>query len=254
MGYLLEVRDLKMYFGGVHAVDGISFEVGQGEIIGIIGPNGSGKTTLINAVTGVYNPTAGTILFDGMDITSKKMENLVSLGICRTFQNLKLHKALTVLQNVIVGEHLANDSNFFDAVFRTKRFRQNEKRARELAMTELEKVGLAGNASDFVSELPYGMQKKLEIARALVMKPKLLILDEPTAGMNSVEAKEQIDLVKKLNQETGLSVILIEHNMKLLMNSVNRVLAIDAGKEIARGLPSEVQNNSRVISAYLGED
>lgn len=254
MSHLLEVKELKMYFGGVHAVDGISFDIDAGDILGIIGPNGSGKTTLINAITGVYNPTAGSILFDGRDITKEKLENLVSIGICRTFQNLKLHKALTVLENVIVGEHLENTSNFFDAVFRTKRFRENEERARARAYEQLEKVGLSANANDFVSELPYGMQKRLEIARALVMDPKLLILDEPTAGMNAVEAAEQIALVKKLNEQTGLSVILIEHNMKLLMDSVHRVLAIDAGCEIARGLPNEVQNNPRVISEYLGED
>ena len=234
MSHLLEVKELKMYFGGVHAVDGISFDIDAGDILGIIGPNGSGKTTLINAITGVYNPTAGSILFDGRDITKEKLENLVSIGICRTFQNLKLHKALTVLENVIVGEHLENTSNFFDAVFRTKRFRENEERARARAYEQLEKVGLSANANDFVSELPYGMQKRLEIARALAMDPKLLILDEPTAGMNAVEAAEQIALVKKLNEQTGLSVILIEHNMKLLMDSVHRVLAIDAGREIAR--------------------
>ena len=200
MSHLLEVKELKMYFGGVHAVDGISFDIDVGDIFGIIGPNGSGKTTLINAITGVYNPTAGSILFDGRDITKEKLENLVSIGICRTFQNLKLHKALTVLENVIVGEHLENTSNFFDAVFRTKRFRENEERARARAYEQLEKVGLSANANDFVSELPYGMQKRLEIARALAMDPKLLILDEPTAGMNAVEAAEQIALVKKLNE------------------------------------------------------
>ena len=207
MSHLLEVKELKMYFGGVHAVDGISFDIDAGDILGIIGPNGSGKTTLINAITGVYNPTAGSILFDGRDITKEKLENLVSIGICRTFQNLKLHKALTVLENVIVGEHLENTSNFFDAVFRTKRFRENEERARARAYEQLEKVGLSANANDFVSELPYGMQKRLEIARALAMDPKLLILDEPTAGMNAVGAAEQIALVKKLNEQTGLSVI-----------------------------------------------
>ena len=244
MSHLLEVKELKMYFGGVHAVDGISFDIDAGDILGIIGPNGSGKTTLINAITGVYNPTAGSILFDGRDITKEKLENLVSIGICRTFQNLKLHKALTVLENVIVGEHLENTSNFFDAVFRTKRFRENEERARARAYEQLEKVGLSANANDFVSELPYGMQKRLEIARALAMTPDILCFDEPTSALDPELTGEVLRVIRSLaDQHT--TMIIVTHEMEFARDVADHVIFMDGGTIAEEGTPQDVFENPK---------
>jgi len=254
MEHLLEMKDVKMYFGGVHAVDGISTHVDAHEMLGIIGPNGSGQTTLINVLTGVYTATEGQIIYNGQDITQKKLQNMTSIGIARTFQNLRIFKAMTVRDNVLVGQHLSIKANLFDAILKTKRFRQSEKDANDIAVKALTMVNLQDHIDDFAGAMPYGMQKKLEIARALVMSPKLLILDEPTAGMNAVESEEQIALVKRIQDERGIAVILIEHNMKLMMKMADRILAMDAGKEIAQGLPSEIQNNERVIRAYIGED
>ena len=254
MEHLLEIRNLKMYFGGVHAVDDITTYVDAKEMLGIIGPNGSGKTTLINAITGVYTATEGSIHFHNQDITRKKLEDMTALGIARTFQNLRIFKAMNALDNVLVGQHLSLESNLFDAIFRTKRYKKSEERARETAMDALRMVGLEKHVYDYAGAMPYGMQKKLEIARALVMRPKLLILDEPTAGMNAVESQEQISLIKKIQHDHEIAVILIEHNMKLMMEMADRILAMDAGKEIAQGLPAEIQNNQLVIKAYLGEE
>ena len=254
MEHLLEIRNLKMYFGGVHAVDDITTYVDAKEMLGIIGPNGSGKTTLINAITGVYTATEGSIHFHNQDITRKKLDDMTALGIARTFQNLRIFKAMNALDNVLVGQHLSLESNLFDAIFRTKRYKKCEEKARETAMDALRMVGLEKHVYDYAGAMPYGMQKKLEIARALVMRPKLLILDEPTAGMNAVESQEQISLIKKIQHEHEIAVILIEHNMKLMMEMADRILAMDAGKEIAQGLPAEIQNNQLVIKAYLGEE
>lgn len=254
MEHLLEMQDVKMYFGGVHAVDGISAKVDSNEMLGIIGPNGSGKTTLINALTGVYTATAGKFIFQGQDITQKKLQDMTELGIARTFQNLRIFKAMTVLENVQVGMHTHIQENLIDAIFKTKKYRNHEQEARERAAEALKMVGLEGHLMDYAGDMPYGMQKKLEIARALVMEPKLLILDEPTAGMNAVESEEQIELVKRIQAERHIAVILIEHNMKLMMRMADYVLAMDAGREIAQGVPEKIQNNERVIRAYLGED
>ena len=254
MAHLLEMQNVKMYFGGVHAVDGISIHVDEGGMLGVIGPNGSGKTTLINALTGVYTATDGAVIFEGRDITRRKLQDMTGLGIARTFQNLRIFKAMTTLENVLVGQHLSVNTTLFDTIFRTPRYRSAEKQAEEKARRALEMVGLAGHEDDIAGAMPYGMQKKLEIARALVMEPHLLILDEPTAGMNAVESEEQIALIKRIQTEQHIAVILIEHNMKLMMKMADRILAMDAGREIAQGVPAEIQNNERVIRAYLGED
>ena len=254
MEHLLEMQDVKMYFGGVHAVDGITAAVDKGKMFGIIGPNGSGKTTLINALTGVYTATSGKFIFCGKDITKKKLQDMTELGIARTFQNLRIFTAMTVLENVQVGMHTHIRENLIDAIFKTPKYRRYEEESRLRANRALEMVGLEKQMDNYAGAMPYGMQKKLEIARALVMDPQLLILDEPTAGMNAVESEEQIQLVKRIQEERQIAVILIEHNMKLMMKMADYVLAMDAGKEIAKGVPEEIQNNERVIRSYLGEE
>ncbi len=251
--HVMEAQNIKMYFGGVHAVDDISVYVDKNEILGIIGPNGSGKTTLVNVLTGIYTPTEGKCLFNGQDITGKKLQNMTGLGIARTFQNLRIFKALTVMDNILVGQHLTISNSPWDILFHGKHYRETERKARERAMEALELVGLEKNADDFAGAIPYGAQKRLELARALVMDPRLLMLDEPTAGLNGVESEELMMLVKEIQQRNQISIILIEHNMKLMMKLSDRVLVMDAGREIALGVPAEIQSNPVVIKAYLGE-
>ena len=251
--HVLETQNIKMYFGGVHAVDDISVYVDKNEILGVIGPNGSGKTTLVNVLTGIYTPTEGKVFFQGQDITGKKLENMTGLGIARTFQNLRIFKALTVMDNVLVGQHLSMKTNAFDVMFHGKHYKAVEAEAREKASKALARVGLEKNTEDFAGALPYGAQKRLELARALVMDPKLLMLDEPTAGLHGVESEELMMLVKQIQTDNQISIILIEHNMKLMMKLSDRVLVMDAGRKLALGVPAEIQSNQAVIKAYLGE-
>lgn len=251
--HVLEAQNIKMYFGGVHAVDGISVYVDPNEILGVIGPNGSGKTTLINVLTGIYTPTEGKCFFEGADITGRKLQDMTGLGIARTFQNLRIFKALSVMENVLVGQHLTIKSSPVANLFHTKAWKRSEEQGRERALDALRMVGLEKNVDDFAGSIPYGAQKRLELARALVMEPKLLMLDEPTAGLNGVESENLMMLVKDIQQKNGISIILIEHNMKLMMKLSDRVLVMDAGREIALGVPEEVQANPVVIKAYLGE-
>lgn len=251
--HVLEAQNIKMYFGGVHAVDGISVYVDSNEILGVIGPNGSGKTTLINVLTGIYTPTEGKCFFLGKDIIGRKLQDMTGLGIARTFQNLRIFKALSVMDNVLVGQHLTIQASPVANLFHTKSWKRHEEEGRERALEALRMVGLENSVDDFAGSIPYGAQKRLELARALVMDPKLLMLDEPTAGLNGVESENLMMLVKDIQQEHKISIILIEHNMKLMMKLSDRVLVMDAGREIALGVPEEVQANPVVIKAYLGE-
>ena len=253
MNNLLEVRDLKMHFSGVKAVDGVSFTVKEGSMLGIIGPNGSGKTTVYNALTGVYTPTAGQVVFNGTNITGKPMYDMVHYGIARTFQNLRFYRGMTVLENIMMGNYSNDRSNFFDAVFHTPRYKRSWDETKERAYEVLALVHLQDKANEYVGSLPYGVQKRVELCRALITDPKLLMLDEPTAGLNLNEASELIDSVLEVKEKRNLTVTMIEHNMKVMMSASDYIIVLDSGKKIAEGIPEEIQKNELVISAYLGK-
>jgi branched-chain amino acid transport system ATP-binding protein len=249
---LLQTLGLRKEFGGLVAVDDVSFVVPEGSIVSLIGPNGAGKTTFFNMLTGVYKPTAGRVVFAGEDITGKPPHAFTQRGIGRTFQNIRLFKNMTALENVLVGMHVRLEGNLFEAILRTRRVKREEMAARVTARELLEFCGLRRKDEEIGRNLSYGDQRRLEVARALATQPKLLLLDEPTAGMNPQETQEFTDFVGRLRTERGLTVLLIEHDMRVVMGVSDRVTVLDYGEKIAEGTPQEIQKNERVIEAYLG--
>jgi branched-chain amino acid transport system ATP-binding protein len=249
---LLQTDGLRKEFGGLVAVDDVNFVVPTNAIVSLIGPNGAGKTTFFNMLTGVYKPTEGSVVFAGEDMTGKPPHAFTQRGIGRTFQNIRLFQNMTALENVLVGMHVRLKGNLFEALLRTPRVKHEERDARVRARELLEFSGLKGRDNVIGRNLSYGDQRRLEVARALATQPKLLLLDEPTAGMNPQETADFTTFVDRLRAEQQLSVLLIEHDMRVVMGISDRVTVLDYGEKIAEGTPQEIQKNERVIEAYLG--
>ena len=257
MDKVLEVKNLTLNFGGLFALNKVSLEIKKGEIAALIGPNGAGKTTLFNCLTGVYQPAAGDILIYPPQGKQRRLNNLkinqiTALGIARTFQNIRLFGGMTVLENVMIGRHCRTVAGIAGAILRDKTTRAEEKSIVNESYRILEKIGLDYYVNDLAKNLPYDAQRRLEIARALATGPFLLLLDEPAAGMNPQETKELEDLIYRLRNDLNLSILLIEHDMKLVMNLAQNIFVLDYGEEIARGTPHEIRHNPSVIKAYLG--
>ncbi len=253
---MLRIDNMTMKFGGVIAANQFDAHIGKGELVGLIGPNGAGKTTVFNVITGVYKPTEGEILFSPGEekhlITGLRPDEIAKLGICRTFQNIRLFKELSVLDNVFIGNHLRINSNIVSSILRLPKYRREEKDMLEKSFYLLEKVGLKDEMDEKAYSLPYGKQRRLEIARALATEPKLLLLDEPAAGMNPQETVELMGFIEDIKEEFDLTIFLIEHHMEVVMGICERILVLDHGILISEGDPEEIQKDQRVIEAYLG--
>ena len=251
-GILLDAQNVRKEFGGLIAVNDVSFTVPKGKVVSLIGPNGAGKTTFFNMLTGVYKPTSGRVVFDGGDVTGKPPHAITERGVGRTFQNIRLFQNMTAIENVMVGMHARLHANLFVSILRTRGVKREEQEARQRARELLRFAGLRRHEDEVARNLPYGDQRRLEVARALATQPKLLLLDEPTAGMNPQETSEFTAFVGRLRDEQGLAVLLIEHDMRVVMGVSDRVTVLDYGEKIAEGTPQEIQRNERVIEAYLG--
>ncbi len=251
---VLELRDVNKAFGGVQAVRDMSFIIGKGELAGLIGPNGAGKTTIFNLVTGVYDVTSGTISFKGQSLNKLKTFQVIRLGIARTFQNLRLFAASTVLENVMTAAQQHYPYSFAEAVTHTGRWKKMEAQTREESMELLKRVGLDSRADQAAGTLPYGLQRRLEIARAISLKPELLLLDEPAAGMNAEEVEQLNHLITDIHKDFNLTVLLIEHHMDMVMAICPHIVCMNFGAKIAEGTPDEIQNHPEVLKAYLGEE
>ncbi len=251
---LLELKQINHFFGGLQAVYNFNLTIEPGELIGLIGPNGAGKTTIFNLVSGFYKPTQGDILFHEKSITHLKPHQVTSLGLARTFQNIRMWNSMTVLENLCISQHYRMGYSFMDAIFSTKTYHEHEKAVVKQAMEILESLELSEAANEYPKNLPYGLQRRVEIGRALTIKPSLLLLDEPAAGMNPSDIDRLIELIRWIREQFHLTIWLIEHQMKVVMSLCERLCVLDFGQIIAEGSPSDIKNNPRVIKAYLGDE